>query len=110
MADEPKAETKKFKGVYWGSSVAAPGESPSDGIMRVRLWLAHLFRSLLCSVAMKNGDISFFYKKTLVYASIFFVHFPDASNEHQQTLTSTNHVHTRATIGSDGMALFLCTT
>lgn len=63
MADEPKAETKKFKGVYWGSSVAAPGESPSDGIMRVRLWLAHLSGSLLCSVAMKNGDISFFYKK-----------------------------------------------
>ena len=36
MAEEPpKAETKKFKGVYWGSSVAAPGEAPSDGIMRV---------------------------------------------------------------------------
>jgi len=37
MADEPKAETKKFKGVYWGSSVAAPGESPSDGIMRAQM-------------------------------------------------------------------------
>ena len=24
-----------FKGLYWGSSVAAPGEHPSDGIIRV---------------------------------------------------------------------------
>ena len=35
-------EDKKFKGVYWGSSVAAPGETPSDGITRVsELFCAH---------------------------------------------------------------------
>ena len=37
MADAPKAEEKTFKGVYWGSSVAAPGETPSDGITRVSI-------------------------------------------------------------------------